>query len=325
MLISFLFSFKRYIEDEIMARRTAKYNEKDLLRHVEDGCEYLTVRSTGRSGMSQRGLARFIDKHNTSIVYWVDKVRKADPMDNSLPEPLKPFAGKPLTLMGYSDPSGRDILEDIFCAALIEYFAQYAQDADSNDQAKKACSFIKSVGMRNLIQLKTGWRPQWTDSELENFWISHQERVTARTRLKDKDRVELMNAVKEWQIKKKCSRKIYAQVHDELNKVVQSLTSQEIKRRNGLVKSALIRDYYDTEPLIDYGSLSRVATNLIRCDIHPIEAINLAAALYFSPERIPQEVPLIENIHKVTKLLEAKRQERQLKSQEDQHYLPTSS
>lgn len=177
--------------------------------------------------------------------------------------------------------------------------------------------------MRQLIHLKTGWQPKCTDDELEELWISHQERVTARIRLKDKDRVELMNAVKKWQIKQKYSRKIYSEVHDELNKVIQSLTSQEIKRRNGLVKSALIRDYYDTEPLIDYSSLSRVAANLIRCDIHPIEAINLAAVLYFSPERNPQEVPLKENIYKITKLLEAKRQQRKLNNQ-NQPYLPSS-
>ncbi len=311
-------------EKLIMAKNKAKYNEKHLLRRVEDDGEYFTVRSTGRSGMSQSGLARFIGKDPSSIGYWVKKVRQADPMDNQLPEPLKPFAGKPLTLVGYTDHTGRDILEDRFCSALIEYFAWWAQDANENNQAKKAFSLIRDVGMRQLIHLKTGWQPECTDDDFEKLLAAHDERRTARHKLKDEDRVELMNAVKEWQKKNKASRRIYAQVHDELNKVVQSLTAQQIKRRNGLVKSALIRDYYDTNPLIDYGSLSRVAANLIRCGIDPVEAIHLAAALYFSPDRVSQEIPLIENIHKVTKILEAKKQERELNSR-NEVYLPHSS
>lgn len=121
-----------------MARKKAKYNERDLLRRVEDDGEYFTVRLTGRSGMSQRGLARFIGKSHVSISRWVEKVRKSELLLNDLPEPLKPFAGKPLTLLGYSDPRGRDILEDRFCSALIEYFAWWAQDAEDNHQAKKS-------------------------------------------------------------------------------------------------------------------------------------------------------------------------------------------
>lgn len=295
-------------------KKSAKYNANDLLRCEEGDGEYFTVRSTGRSGMSQRGLARLIGKHKSSIDYWVDKVRKSDLADNQLPEPLQPFAGKLLTLAGYIDPTGRNILEDRFCSALIEYFAWWAQDADDNYQAKKAVSLIRDVGMRQLIHLKTGWRPEHLDDEFEKLLAAHSERMTARERLKNEDRVKLMNAVGKWQTNHKTSRKIYSQVHDELNKVIQSLTSREIKRRNGLAKSALIRDYYDTHPLIDYSSLSRVATNLIHSGIDPVEAIHLAAALYFPPERISNEIPLIENVYKVAKILKAKKQKRQLDS-----------
>ena len=72
--------------------------------------------------MSQSGLARFVDKNRSTIWDWVTKVKKADLAGNQLPEPPKPFAGKPLILLGYTDPQGRDILEDVFCSALVKYY-----------------------------------------------------------------------------------------------------------------------------------------------------------------------------------------------------------
>src|SRR4028118_32508 len=95
---------------------------KYLLRRIEHDGEYFTVKKTGRSGMSLSGLGRFVGKSHTAISYWVKKAKEADSINNSLPEPLKPFAGKSLTLEGYKDPQGRDILEDRFCSALVEYY-----------------------------------------------------------------------------------------------------------------------------------------------------------------------------------------------------------
>lgn len=123
-----------------------------------------------------------------------------------------------------------------------------------------------------------------------------------------------MNAVSEWREANRANKLIYPRTHDELNKVIQKLTSKEIKEQNGLPKSALIRDYYDVQPLIDYGSVSRVATTLIRSGMHPLEAVQLAGALYLSPEYTPETIPLVENIHKVTKLLQSKKQEREIMS-----------
>lgn len=297
---------------------------RDLLRRFDGDGEFFTVKKTGRSGMSQRGLARFINKHNTSIGYWVDKVRKANPMDNQLPEPLKPFAGKSLSLMQYNDPVGRDILEDRFCSALIEYFAWWAHDADKNTQSKRAFSLIRDVGMRQLIHLKTGWHSECSSEEFDQLLESHEQRVTARNILKDELRPELMEAVKEWQKANHASRKIYWQTHDALNEVIQGLKSRQIKANNNLPKSALIRDYYDTRPLIDYASLSRPAANLIRCGIHPLEAVKLAASLCLSTAHNPEPIPLIENIHKVSKLLEDKKQAWKLRSK-NQFQLPDFS
>jgi hypothetical protein len=150
------------------------------------------------------------------------------------------------------------------------------------------------------------------DDELEDLLKSHRERINARIQLSNEDRIELMTSVKEWMRKNHLSRKICSDVHDELNNVIQNLPSKQIKLRNGLAKSALIRDYYDTSTLIDYSCLSRITANLVRCGIEPIEAVHISATLGLHPERIPQEIPLIENIHKVTKILEAKKRELEL-------------
>ena len=295
-----------------------KVFSKYLLRRVEDdGAEYFTVKSTGRSGLSQSGLARFVDKSRSTIWDWVTKVKKADPAGNQLPEPLKPFAGKPLTLLGYTDPQGRDILEDVFCSALIEYLAWWAPDAQNNVQAKRALGLIRDLGIRLFIHQKTGWRPDCSEEEFEELLAAHEQRSTARTILKDELRPELMAAVKEWQQANGANRLIYSQTHDALNERIQGLKSKQIKEINNLPGSALIRDYYDTRPLIDYAAISRFAANLTRSgNMHPVDAVKMACVFYFPPEHTPEPVPLIDNIRKVGNLLEAKKRERKIISDE---------
>lgn len=235
-------------------------------------------------------------------------------MDNQLPKPLKPFAGKPLTLRGYTDPQGRDILEDTFCYAMVRYFALYAQNAENNTKAKIAEELIGYFGMRSFIHLKTGWYLQCSSDQFQQLLESHEQRLAARNVLKDKIRVEMMKAVSEWRTANHSNMLIFPNTHDELNKVIQGLTSKEIKQQNGFSKNTLIRDYYDTQPLIDYGSVSRVATTLIRCGMHPIDAVQMAGTLYLSPEHTAEPISLIANIHQVSKFLQANRQERELVS-----------
>lgn len=286
---------------------------KHLLRRLEHDGEYFTVKSTGRCGMSQSGVARFVGKTPGSISDWVGKVRKADPLGNQLPEPLKPFAGKSLKLGGYTDPQGREILEDRFCSALVEYFAWWAQDANTNTQAKRAFGLIRDLGMRVFIHQKTGWNSVCNLEEFEQLRVTHEQRLTARNILKDELRPELMGAVKEWQQAHRASRKIYSQTHDALNECIQGLKSRQIKESNNLPGRAFIRDYYDTRPLIDYAAISRFAANLIRSsNFHPVEAVKLACVFYFPPSYTVKPVPLTENIHKVSKLLQARQQEMEL-------------
>lgn len=137
----------------------------DLLRHTDEsgssdsivGAEYFTVKATGQGGMSQSGLARFVGKNQSTISRLIKQVQEADPMQNSLSEPLKPFAGQVLSLMQYTDPEGREVLEDGFCAAVIQHYACWSRDAKNNTQAKLALKLITHLGLRSLIHYKTGW------------------------------------------------------------------------------------------------------------------------------------------------------------------------
>ena len=155
---------------------------KYLLRRIEHDGEYFTVKKTGRSGMSMSGLGRFVGKHHSAISYWVKKVKDAAPINNSLPEPLKPFAGESLILKDYTDPQGRGILEDRFCSALVEYYAGYASDAETNMIAKARLALIRDLGMRLFIHLKTGWHPNCEAEEFNRDIRDEQKLLKAEIR-----------------------------------------------------------------------------------------------------------------------------------------------
>jgi len=131
----------------------------DFVKVVEDGIEYYTERLSGRSGMSYRGLARFVGKSHPSIVYWVQKIRSSDPVDNDLPECLKSFTGITLSVVNSSDLGGSEILTDVFCSALISYYACFAAPKDQTKEAKRSLLLSSGVGLRTLIHSKTGWMP----------------------------------------------------------------------------------------------------------------------------------------------------------------------
>jgi hypothetical protein len=292
---------------------------KYLLRHIdEDGAEYFTVIATGRSGMSHNGLARFLDLNQVSISTLVRKVRKANPTNNKLPECLKPFAGLSLTLRGYSDQQGRDILDDGFCAAVVEYYAQWSKviNQESKIKAKQALSMIQHLGMRLFIHKKTGWQPNYKRSKSDEFeleFAAHNERLTVREILKKELHPELISAVQQWQRKHHASRKIYSDTLEAMNLMIQGIKSREIKTNNNLPKSASIRDYFETRPLIDYSALNRLVANLIRDrDMHPVEAVHEASLLYLSTKYVPQPVPIVENVYKAEKRLQAKKKNREL-------------
>lgn len=297
-------------------------NEQDfskyLLRGVDqDGAEYFTVKITGQSGMSHRGLASFVGFTQTTVSKLIKKVRSSEPENNRLHPCLKPFAGRSLTLPGYTDGQGRDIVEDGFCAAVVKYYAKYSKPRQpgANLKAQQALQFIEHLGMRVYIHQKTGWKSQNGSSirdEFEQEFEAHKGRLTVRQILKLEDHPELMSAVQDWQKKHHFSRKIFADTNDTLNQCIQGMRSREIKRENNLPKNAAIRDYYDTRPLMDYSALSKLAANQIRYyNVNPVEAVYKAFELYM-PKHKAELLPIIENIHKADKRLKAEAERRRL-------------
>ncbi|MBH8567171.1 hypothetical protein I8748_34335 [Nostoc sp. CENA67] len=295
----------------------------DLLRHVDpDGAEYFTVKATGQSGMSHSGLARFLGVTHQRVSKWVKRVQQADPAENSLPECLKPFAGCDLVLTGYFDIEGRNILADGFCAAMIEYYASYSKQVNKESQAKaqQTLDLIKHLGMRLFIHKKTGWKSSSRSSSSveDNFELefeAHRVRFSVREILRLEKYPELKLAIKEYGQKHHClCPKLFSDTHDAMNKLLQGLKAREIREQNKLSRSVSLRDHYDTHPLIDYSTLSRLTTNQIRHkDKHPVEAVRIAFELYL-PEHIPQPVPIIENVYTADKRLRKVAKQRRLKA-----------
>ncbi|HEY9799210.1 MAG TPA: hypothetical protein V6D25_02540 [Leptolyngbyaceae cyanobacterium] len=285
---------------------------KDLLRHVDpDGAEYFTVKATGQSGMSQAGLARFVGVSDSKISRWVRRVQEADIAENSLPKCLKPFAGCSLVLTDYFDSEGRNILTDGFCAAIIEYYASYSKQVNKESQAKaqQTLDWIQHLGMRLFIHKKTGWKSNYSSSSsvednFEKELETHRLRLSVRQILRFDDYPELQSAIKEYGQKHHCiSRKLFSETYDAMNKLLQGLKAKEIREQNKLSKSVSLRDHYDTRPLIDYSTLSRLAANQIRYeDKHPVEAVRIAFQLLL-PKYTPEPFPIIENVYKADKRL----------------------
>lgn len=313
----------------------ATSSSKYLLHHIdEERVEYFTVISTGRAGMSHSGLARFVGVASKSISNIVRKTRTADPKSNYLPECLKPFASKNLTLTGYFDAGGRDILEDRFCAAVVEYFARWSKSKNRQNKVKaeqaleliqhlgmelmheRAGELIQNIGMRHFIHKKTGWQPPYNSHVPDNFeqvLTAHKERLTWREFLKHENNPELKSAIEEWRKANHASIKIYSDTFDAINQVIQGLKSREIKQNNKLPKSASIRDYFDTNPLFNYSGLSRLAANFIRDrKMHPVEAVHMAGQLFLPSSYVPKPVPIVENVYKADRRLRTEKQNREL-------------
>lgn len=295
----------------------------DLLRHVDpDGAEYFTVKATGQSGMSHSGLARFVGVRQPRISRWVKKVQQADPLNNSLPKCLKPFAGCDLTLPGYFDFGRRNILSDGFCAAIIEYYASFSKQVTKENQARaqETLDLIKRLGMRLFIHKKTGWKSSYYSSSSveDNFELefeAHKVRLSVREILRLEEYPELQLAIKEYGQKHHClCPKLFSDTHDAMNKLLQGLKAREIREQNKLSRSVSLRDHYDTRPLMDYSALSRLTANQIRYqDKHPVDAVRIAFELLL-PKHVPQPVPIIKNVYTADKLFRKVAKQRRLKA-----------
>ncbi len=221
-----------------------------LLRRIEHDGEYFTVKKTGRSGMSMRGLGRFVAKSHQSIGYWVNKVKQADPINNSLPEPLKPFAGKTLTLEGYTDPQGRDILEDRFCSALVEYYAKWADDAETNLVAQARLALTRELGLRLFIHMKTGWHPNCDAEEFNQDIRDEQKLLKAEIRNNHRITYSRRREVLKDHGVKLCSQ---GWITRQDYQILLNMDTKQLRELYGISKEDLIVDYMEAS---DQATLS---------------------------------------------------------------------
>lgn len=138
----------------------------------------------------------------------------------------------------------------------------------------------------------------------------YNQRFSLRVDLKDIKRKMLVKAIAHWQHKQKIygskdGTKYFKAAHDRINLGLQNLSSQEIKSANNLPKSALIRDYFDSDVLINYSSISQIASNFLSDSTasNPVEAIDMAFACFLPKTYVAQPCQLVENINKVRQKL----------------------
>jgi KilA-N domain len=145
--------------------------------------------------------------------------------------------------------------------------------------------------------LTTGKNPIQVDVDQE--FIAWQQRHDIRVFLKDFLRPELMDAVVKYAIAHKESPiKLASSVHDLMNKRIQGATSQEIKILNDLPIGSLIRDYFDSSPLIAYVGINQLAKNAIVDNlVHPLTAVDEACDRYLGKAYVPTLAPIVGNLY----------------------------
>lgn len=136
----------------------SKNSLTQISRSEDEGVEFYTINSTGKSGMSQRGLARFVGISHGTLRGIIDNVVGG----SCTIESLKGFTSKTLHLQlprgcDTSSVNNAVILTAEFCAAVIEHYA-----FDSKAKSEKALfAFRKfaAIGIEAFIQKANGWQP----------------------------------------------------------------------------------------------------------------------------------------------------------------------
>lgn len=95
----------------------------------------------------------------SAVSNWLKLIESSDPETNTLPESMKPYAGKVLRLET-NDLQGRLIIPDEACQAIAEYYAFDARDYSGQKAARDNCRPLLKAGMRLFIWSKTGYQPQ---------------------------------------------------------------------------------------------------------------------------------------------------------------------
>lgn len=153
---------------------------------------------------------------------------------------------------------------------------------------------------------------QWNDPDEE--WAYHQQRYDIRIYLKDVLRPELMNLVIRWaEDHGQSPITVCSDVHDEMNLVIQGAKAQQIAEQGGIPLGQLLRDRYDTVPLLNYSGINKVLINAIRDEgMNPIDAVREAGRRYLGQDYQPELVPIVEPLHQERRRLKEARKRKAL-------------
>lgn len=140
---------------------------------------------------------------------------------------------------------------------------------------------------------------QKVNSELQKEYQLWLQRRDIRFELKDVLRPELMEVVVAY-AKEHCISpyKLCSQVHDLMNKRIQGHKSKELKALGNLPLGDLIRDYFDTKPLVMYSAINKLAKNsIIDKGLDPLTAIDRACDDYLGKQYLAKPYQPVENLY----------------------------
>jgi hypothetical protein len=225
-----------------------------------------------------------------------DEISFRDFLKSKSPEAL-PYKGFRSEKIGISDNNSKIAAIPIKLAAAYWVKESIAQNAVAS-RLLGAC-VAESIERR----ADAAFGIQRTEEE-------YNERFTVRVDLKDVKRKEFVRAIAHWQHKlgiygSTSGNKNFKDAHDRINIGLQNHKSMEIKAANNLPKSALIRDFFAVEVLMNYSSVSQIATNFLKDGTasNPLEAVDMAFACFLPSNYIAKPCQLVEDINKVRQSL----------------------
>jgi hypothetical protein len=148
--------------------------------------------------------------------------------------------------------------------------------------------------------------------------VADVDRVAFRDQLKDKSRLELTDAIKEYleQIRRYDDRryrgKFFARSHDSINEAITTETAGRMRERLSqetgkfVKESELIRDYFPPEYLQHYVAVCRTAANfMLKDDLHPSAAIEKAIEYALPSGYAASPIDFVEHINIVRQRLKS--------------------
>ncbi|NET55434.1 MAG: hypothetical protein F6K47_04355 [Symploca sp. SIO2E6] len=139
----------------------ASSNDSFIMHVKENGIEYFTVTATGKSGISEIGIARTLGIYPSAVSLWHKKL-SPQASGKDIPRSLEPLIGKNSNLYAQYYPK---IYTSDFWACLAEYYA--FESKRTTTEAIRAFRSFARIGAESFIQDKTGWIPEQCQSSIK--------------------------------------------------------------------------------------------------------------------------------------------------------------